>query len=196
MTIEYAPGATPLDPDDVAGLIPGLSTQADLNEFEAKNILQAVTWVTGRLGRRKSFVIDETEIRSLHRRMFGDTWRWAGRYRTRLTNIGIDPRDIPVQVRSLCDDVRHWVDHDTYPWPELPVRFHHQLVFIHPFPNGNGRHARLAADILAMSNGHAALSWGGGESLANAGALRSEYLEALREADRGDFRRLIRFARS
>jgi Fic-DOC domain mobile mystery protein B len=127
--------------------------------------------------------------------MLGETWRWAGRYRNKNTNIGLDFHLIREEVPKLCSDVTFWVDNDTYPWPDLAIRFHHRLVKIHPFVNGNGRHARLAADVLLEANGQSALPWGG-ESLVWATPEREEYLAALREADRNDYQRLAQFAQS
>lgn len=186
-------GATPLDPDTLEGLLPDLTTQVELNEFEERNIYEAVRWVFGRPAHRRDILTDKA-LRDLHRRMFDRTWQWAGTYRVRETNIGIAPFQIPTAVRNLCLDVREQIAHDAYPPIELTARFHHSLVSIHLFPNGNGRHARLAADCLCLERGWPVLSWGA-ESLTAAGAARREYIAALREADAHDFGRLIRFVR-
>jgi Fic-DOC domain mobile mystery protein B len=194
--INYPPGATPLDPDSAADLIPGLTTQGELNEFEARNILKAQRWARAHLKALRSEILTDTGLRHLHRRMLDETWKWAGEYRRLETNIGVDPRQISTQVPLLCQDAKFWIENSTFPWPELAARFHHRLVSIHPFPNGNGRHARLAADVLLMSNGRPSLTWGGGGSITQPGVQRDEYLAALRDADRNDYARLLRFAGS
>ncbi len=193
MDLEYPVGATPLDPDDLAGLIPPLSTQQDLNECEAVNILMAVEWAVNVDWRGRLLHVES--MREIHRRMFDQTWKWAGRFRTTEKNIGIASSQIASGLKALLDDVQYWIENETHPFDELAVRFHHRLVLVHPFVNGNGRHARLVADLLAQSRGHEPFSWGA-ESLVETGHTRQAYLEALRSADRHDIEPLISFARS
>lgn len=194
MKFDDVPGATPLDADTIAGLIPALSTQAELNEFEERNILAAIQWAPRSRILRADYP-NVTALRRLHREMFSRTWRWAGEFRRFDTNIGVAWPYISSDLQLLCDDVRYWVEHDTHPWDELGARFHHRLVSIHPFPNGNGRHARLAADILLRQHGQAPFTWGR-QSLTNAGAVRSAYIAALRAADLGELDRLLTFVRT
>jgi Fic-DOC domain mobile mystery protein B len=127
--------------------------------------------------------------------MLGDVWRWAGKFRTSQRNLGIDYWLIPVELRQLLDDCRTWIEFTSYPADEIAVRLHHRLVLIHPFPNGNGRHARLMADLLAMQFGLTRFSWGR-VSLRNPGLMRARYIEALRAADRHDIAQLLTFARA
>lgn len=195
MKLTYPPGATPLDPNDAQDLIPGITTQAELNEVEAATIANAQRWVDANLGALRTDILTDTGLRRLHERMFNEVWLWAGRYRKRQTNIGVEPNQIAERVRHLCDDVRYWVQNGIYEWPEIATRFHHKLVSIHPFPNGNGRHARLAADALLSANDQPLLTWGGRHPI-EAGALRTEYLTSLREADNHHYERLLRFAQS
>lgn len=194
MKFEDAPGATPLDPDAQAGLIPALSTQAELNEFEERNILAAARWARGSRSLRVDYP-NVTALKLLHRRMFDRTWRWAGEFRRVDTNIGIDWTRIPMELHGHCGNTRAWIDYRSYLWDELAVRFHHELVAIHPFLNGNGRHGRLATDILLRQHGQAPFTWGS-RSLIAAGAARGEYIAALREADAGLFDRLLAFVRT
>jgi len=191
---DYAPGATPLDPDSIAGLIPPLSTQAELNEFEEVNILSAIQWATRSRILRKDFP-NVSSLKRLHREMFKLTWKWAGDFRRVDTNIGIDWRYIQPDLHNLCEDTRYWVEHGSYPWDELGVRFHHRLVSIHPFPNGNGRHARLATDILLRQNRQTPFTWGS-QSLVADGTVRRTYIAALRRADIGDSAPLLAFVRT
>lgn len=194
MRLEYPPGATPLDPDEIDGLIPSLSTQRQLNEFEAQNIADAQRWASNS-SRLRSDLISVGGLRLLHERMFDDTWSWAGKFRQTEKNIGVDPARIQDDFNVLCGDVCYWIENGTYDWPEIAVRFHHRLVSIHPFPNGNGRHARLAANLLLDFNEQPRIPWGRGD-LVNAGALRDRYLSALRKADNHDYAPLLEFAQS
>lgn len=193
--LEFVPGATPLDPDAAAGLLPALTTQAELNEFEAVNILKARRWaMSSRSQLRRDYPTD-FGLRNLHQRMFDETWKWAGTYRTTDKNLGVPAYQIGEQVRNLCANVRAQVEYQAYPWPELAVRLHRDLVWIHPFENGNGRHARLAADFLLLYHQQPPLTWGQSTLVAD-DDTRQEYLVALREADGGDYSRLLRFAQS
>jgi len=193
MKFQYAPGATPLDPDETAGLLPThITTQGELNEWEQTNILEGARWA---LRQKKREVLDAGFLRELHRRMFGKTWRWAGNFRQSDKNIGVDWRQIPVQLHDLLQDVKAQIEFKSYSTDEIALRFHHRLVWIHLFANGNGRHARLAADLLVQKLGAPAFTWGG-RSLVEASEKRKQYLEALRAADGRDYRLLLEFARS
>lgn len=194
-------GATPLAPDDAKGLIPTwVATRADLNAVEQENIARALAWASMTpVMRSLQSLMTEESLKTLHARMFGDVWKWAGRYRQHDTNMGTHWPYISAQVRDLLDDVLAQVsDAENMPWPadELAVRFHHRLVVIHPFPNGNGRHARLVADLLVQALGAPTFTWGA-ENVNRTGDARRAYLDALRAADSEyDYRRLTAFARS
>lgn len=187
-------GSTPLHPDDQEGLIPAyISTRGELNEAEQRNILTA---------RRKHLrrppetdeVLDDLWLRHLHQDMFGEVWEWAGTYRRRTTNIGIDWQQIPIAVTGLVGDVRTWLDGGR-DGDESAVDMHRRLGEIHPFPDGNGRHARFTADLLAVSLGREPFSWGRSAERSPK-EVRTEYLTALRDADRGDLQPLVDFARN
>jgi Fic-DOC domain mobile mystery protein B len=194
-------GATPIDPDDAKGLIPTwVATRGDLNNAEQENIAKAIAWTSSRGGPHTAAeLLTDDAIRNLHRRMFGGVWKWAGTYRQHDTNMGAPWPYIPIQVRDLLADVLvQTSDLEHMPWPadELAVRFHHRLVVIHPFPNGNGRHSRLAADLLVELLGEPVFSWGA-QNLGEEGAARAAYLDALRRADRElRYAPLLAFARS
>ena len=184
--------ATPLESEEREGLRQSwISTRSELNQAEQANIAAGVAWANR--SRRKD-ILTEVFLRQLHTKMFGDVWSWAGEFRHTERNIGIDPVRIPIELRTLLDDVRYWVDQGTYPADEIAVRFHHRLVAIHPFPNGNGRTARMMADLLVVELGEEPFTWGR-VSLANAGQARSQYIEVLRKADRHDVAPLLEFAR-
>ena len=184
--------ATPLTPEEMRDLIPAhIAYRRELNEAEQENIVLAQAWA---LSRRRD-PLSEKFVKDLHRRMLGDVWRWAGKFRTSARNIGIDYWQIPVALRQLLDDAKAWIEYGTYAPDEIAVRFHHRLVQIHPFPSGNGRHSRLMADLLAMQLGRERFSWGRG-SLRTAGAARARYVEALRAADDHDIAPLLVFARA
>jgi Fic-DOC domain mobile mystery protein B len=173
-------------------LIPAhIAYRRELNEAEQENIARAQEWA---LGRRRD-LLSEKFIVALHKQMLGDVWRWAGKLRSSPRNIGIDYWLIPVELRRLLDDCKAWIRFNSYPPDEIAVRFHHRLVQIHPFPNGNGRHARLMADLLVMRLGCERFSWGR-ESLRDPGAARARYIDALRAADRHDVSQLLAFSRA
>lgn len=183
---------TPLTPEEREQLIPSyISLRRELNEAEQVNIGAALRWTRA----RKRNVLDAEFVSELHRRMFGDTRKWAGRYRTTARNIGIDAFNIPMEMRQLIDDVKYWVDHKTYAPDEIAVRFSHRLVAIHPFPNGNGRLSRLAGDLLVRQLGGAAFTWGRA-NLIDASETRARYVAALRAADNHEIALLLAFARS
>lgn len=184
--------ATPLTAEERADLIPAhIAYRTELNDAEQENIVRAQDWAL----RRRRDLLTEKFINDLHRHMLGDVWRWAGRFRTSEKNLGIPYYEIPVALRQLLDDTKAWIEHGAYPPDELAVRFHHRLVQIHPFPNGNGRHARLMADLLVMSLGGDRFSWGS-VNLQDVGALRRAYITALQAADNHDIGPLLAFARS
>ncbi len=185
-------GHTELSEEDRRGLIPTyIATRGDLFEAEQRNITDAM--VRSRPGLQQ--ILDDKYLRDLHRAMFGKVWEWAGTYRRRETNIGIGPAEIPVAVRTLVDDARAWVDQATYPTDELALRFHHRLVSIHPFPDGNGRHGRVAADLLGSALGGKQFTWGAGLEI-ETDDLRARYISALRQADDHDIAALLEFARA
>lgn len=190
-----ADGQTPLDPEEAAQILrSAITTHGELDTVEQENIARAVQWA---FNRKRPFdaVLDEPFLRRLHQRMFGDVWRWAGTYRQTPRNIGVDAWLIPQEVAGLIGNARYSVERNTYDPTEVSVRFHHRLVAIHPFANGNGRHSRLAADLLIASLDGEPLSWGSRLEL-DAAAIRARYIAALRSADANDLADLIAFARS
>ena len=184
--------ATPLTPEERRDLLPSYITNRDqLNEVEQRGIATADRWAFS----RKRDVLDERFLLSLHRRMFQDVWKWAGAFRTTPRNIGVEAYQIGVDLRHLLDDVLYWVEHSTYPPDEIALRFHTRLTWIHPFPNGNGRHARLSADLLIVTLGADRFSWGGG-ALVDDDELRKTYIEAVRAGDQHILGPLLAFART
>lgn len=160
IAFDYAPGATPLDPDEAAGLLPShIANHAQLNEWEMINILEGERWA---FSRRHKKMLENEFIRRLHKRMFGDTWRWAGSFRTTEKNIGIDPLQIQPALHNLCEDVKTQIEYQSYPLDEIAARFSHRLVAIHPFANGNGRLSRTIADLLLVQHGAERFTWGAG----------------------------------
>ncbi|ONH53906.1 mobile mystery protein B [Pseudomonas cedrina] len=191
--LELKPGQTPLDPDEVAGLKPRhIATQGELDEWEAQNIVKASRWIARQ---RKLDVLNDHFRRELHAKMFDDTWKWAGTFRKSDKNIGCDWTQIAVNLRQLLDNMAYWLEHNVFPPEEVAVRFHHRLVWLHAFPNGNGRHARLMTDCLLRQCGLAPFSWGRG-NLVTATEVRQRYIQALRAADANDYALLLAFVRS
>lgn len=193
LELDNSPGQTPLDPDEAAGLTAKhITTEGDLNEWEQANILEAVKWLATK---RHPEVLTEGFCRERHKRMFGKTWKWAGQFRRSDKNIGVDWRQVAVRLREVFDDTRYWFEHGVYSTDEAAVRFHHRLVSVHPFANGNGRHARLMTDVLLKTSGAPPFSWGG-QNLVGPVEARTRYLDALRAADVGDIGPLTKFVRS
>jgi len=189
---EQDDSSTPLSSEEREGLIPSYITlRGELNEAEQANILEADAWAFS----RKRDVLDQHFLNTLHQRMYGNVWRWAGAYRKSQKNIGVDYYKIPTELRALLENCRYWLEHDTYPSDEIAARFHHRLVSIHCYPNGNGRHARLAADRLLTSLKRDRFSWGSA-NLIDASATRAAYVAALRAADNHDYGPLFAFVRS
>ncbi len=185
-------GATPLTEEELADLIPSYITlRPELNEAEQNNIIEAEEWAFS----RKRNVLDESFLKNLHKRMFSRVWKWAGTFRQSAKNIGVDAYKIPTDLRHLLDDCRYWIEHGTYELDEIAARFHHRLVLTHPFPNGNGRHARTAADLLLAALGRPRFTWGRA-NLVNAGDTRDAYIAALHAADNHDIAPLLAFVRS
>jgi len=195
MNEENPEGSTALRPSEEEGLIPShITLRSELNELEQVNILEAETWLQTR--KRLSSALDPLFLKSLHRRMFGKIWKWAGHYRKSDRNIGVPWPMISSQLEHLCREATAWRDEQAFTSDELAIRFHHKLVWIHCYPNGNGRHARLAADLLIMELGGTRFSWGGGASLESSSDVRKRYIDSLKEADQHDHRALLAFARS
>jgi Fic-DOC domain mobile mystery protein B len=185
-------GHTELTEEDRLELVPTyIATRGELFDAEQRNIADALL----RRAPTVAQILDDKYLRDLHKLMFERVWKWAGLYRRRETNIGIDPDQIPAAVRTLVLDAQAWVEYGTYEPHELAVRLHHRLVAIHPFPNGNGRHGRIAADYLIAALDHERFSWGAGLEVGTE-ALRAAYLHALKRADEGDIAELLVFARA
>lgn len=191
--IDYPEGATPLDPDEMGGLMhKHVTTLGQLNQLEQGNIQSGLQWL-GSI--RNKDILDEQFVRKLHKRLFGDVWKWAGKFRTTNKNIGVDWENISVELRTLLDDVKYWIENNTYLPKEIAVRFHHRLVKIHPFPNGNGRHARIIADaLLTKVMDEPPISWADKEDLQSIEDRRNEYISALKEADNENYDPLFDFA--
>lgn len=193
MKFIFPEGATPLEQEELKDLIPiHLTTQEELNAWEERNILNAQQWAF----KKKQNIISIEFIKNLHKHMFNKTWKWAGKFRHSEKNIDISWYAIPTKIKELCDDIEYYLEHKTYSKDEIAIRFHHRLVWIHAFPNGNGRHARLIADLLIVKQGNPRFTWGMNQNLYKASPVRAQYIDALQLADRGDYSKLIIFARS
>lgn len=192
------PGGTPLDPDEAEGLRQRhVTTRQELNELEQANVQLGLEWATRVVlgGSRRRDVLTEPFLFELHERMFGEVWTWAGQTRRTNKNLGIEWPKIRPALRDLVEDARVWRDREVYAPDDLAVRFHHRLVSIHPFPNGNGRHSRMMADLISLHLGQPRFTWGGG-LLTSPSDVRAQYIRALQTADRGDLDPLLSFARS
>lgn len=196
LELEYIDGQTPIDEAEKEGLlIETISTKLDLDEFEQLNIEEALQWVFSKKFKAKQ-VFTEKFICDLHKRMYGNIWAWAGQFRKTNKNIGVDRHQIATQLKMLCDDALFWIENNTYPPIEIAIRFKHRIVSIHCFPNGNGRHSRLMADIIIEKLfGEDPFSWGT-SNLSKASNSRATYLKAVKLADQHDYNLLLDFAKS
>lgn len=196
LDLEYIDGQTPIDEEEKEGLrIETISTKGELDEFEQLNIEEALQWVFGRKFKLKQ-VFTEKFICNLHKRMYGNVWDWAGEFRNTNKNIGVDKHQIPMQLKMLCDDALFWVKNETYPPEEIAIRFKHRTVSIYCFPNGNGRHSRLMADIIIEKLfAEEPFSWGAA-NLSKANDTRKSYLKAVKAADLNNYQPLLEFSRS
>jgi len=193
---QYVAGQTPLDEEEKRDLIPSIVAREDLDAFEQENILEARKWLMQKSVLAKQDIFTERFLLGLHSRMYGHVWKWAGTYRKTNKNIGVERFLIPIELHQLLGDANYWLEHETYPISDLAVIFHHRLVKIHLFPNGNGRHARMCADAIAAKYGGEKLSWGGNSDITKPDDIRKRYIAALREADRGNYEPLLAFAKS
>ena len=192
MKMEYLDGETPLDPDEMEGLkYPHIQTRGELNQLEQHNIQEGYKWLARQ--RKHKDLFTEAFILDLHKQLLGQVWSWAGSFRRTEKNIGVDPLVIGVELRKLLEDARYWVEHETYTREEFAARFHHRLVNIHPFPNGNGRHARIMTDVVLESVLDVLpIEWGA-RTLDVEGEHRQNYIDVLRAADKDDYLPLIDF---
>jgi Fic-DOC domain mobile mystery protein B len=190
----YPEGATPLDLNEIEGLkLLHVQTQSELNALESANINEGLQWLKKL---RRPDVFSRDFVLELHRRLFGDVWDWAGKYRRTGKNIGVDPHNISVELQLAIDDAKYWVEHTTYHPQEIAIRFHHALTKIHPFPNGNGRHARIIAEaILEKHFRTKRFGWLENNQLGNNSPSRTRYIQALKDADRDDFSALLAFTK-
>ena len=196
LNIDYDEGQTPLDEDEKDGLkILTIATRNELDEFEQQNIEEAIQWTLKRKIKTEA-ILTEDFIRKIHLKMYGNVWKWAGEFRKTNKNIGVDKWQIATELKTLLEDTKYWIENNIYSDDEIAIRFKHRLVSIHCFPNGNGRHSRLMADIIAEKVfGKKVFSWGA-SNLSRQNETRKLYLIAIRKADRGDIELLLDFARS
>lgn len=194
LDLGYIEGQTPIDEDEKEGLkIETISTKGELDEFEQLNIEEALQWVLGR-NFKPNQIFTEKFIRNLHKRMYGNVWAWAGEFRRSNKNIGVDKNQISIRLKMLCDDAIFWLTNETFPPKEIAIRFKHRLVSIHCFPNGNGRHSRLMADIIIEKIfKEPPFSWGA-SNLSKANDTRKAYLKAVKAADLNDYQPLLEFS--
>ena len=195
LDLDYAEGQTPLDEDEKEGLlIPSITTRVELDEFEQLDVEKAIEWLLA-VKLNISKILSEDFVKGLHKRMFGDIWKWAGEFRKTNKNIGVDKFIIGMELKNLLDDCNYWIENKVFSEDEIAVRLSHRMVHIHPFANGNGRHSRLMADVLVTKGfGKPYFTWGS-VSLTKQSEARIKYLRALRDADKNDYKSLIEFSR-
>lgn len=195
LDFKYIDGQTPLNEEEKEGLlIKSITTRGELDELEQLNIEKTIEWTLNNKSKSNK-ILTEDFIKSVHKKMLGDVWEWAGKFRRSEKNIGVDWIKIGVELRMLLDDTKFWIDNNTYPPDEIAIRFKHRLVNIHCFPNGNGRHSRIMADIIIESVfGEEVFTWNN-SNLVKPDNVRDEYIDSIRKADNGIIEPLLEFAR-
>ncbi len=192
--VDYPEGATLIDPDEAVDLLlTHITTRSELDRWEQDNIVEALIWLDKTT---PTDILNEQFVKELHQRMFANVWKWAGHFRRSDKNVGKPWYQISTNLKNLCDDVRLWIELQEYPPDEMAIRFHHRLVLIHPFPNGNGRHARLMTDLLLENILNCSRFTWGSEDLSRAGNARQRYIAALHAADKHNYELLRRFVRT
>ena len=194
LNLKYLKGQTPLDDEEKDGLrIKTITIQKELDEFEQMNIEKAVEWII-HSNLKQDKVLSEKFIKDLHRKMYGDVWKWAGEFRNTEKNIGIKWTLIAIELKCLIDDAKYWIENKTYSPEEIAIKFKHRIVQIHCFPNGNGRHSRMMADIIMESIFSKEVFTWNQSNMVKADETRKNYITALREADNGNIKLLVEFA--
>ncbi len=195
LDFKYIDGQTPLSEEEKEKLlIKSITTRGELDELEQLNIEKAIEWILNKKI-SKDKILTEEFIKSVHKKMLGDVWEWAGKFRKSEKNIGVDWIRIGVELRMLLDDTNYWIENNTYPPDEIAIRFKHRLVNIHCFPNGNGRHSRVMADIIIeFVFGKDVFTWNN-SNLVKPDNARKEYIDSIRKADNGTINPLLEFAR-
>lgn len=195
LTLSYQDGQTPLDEEERGGLlIKPITIHSELDEHEQLNIEKSVAWlIQARLSTQK--ILSESFIKILHKKMLGQVWSWAGEFRESEKNIGVSWMNIETELRYLLDDTQFWIKNNTYQPDEIAIRFKHRLVNIHCFPNGNGRHSRIMADLIIESIFKMEVFTWNHSNMVKPDQTRKRYIEAIRQADIGDINPLIQFAR-
>lgn len=196
LELQYAYGQTPLDEEEKEGLkIKSITSQGELDEFEQLNIEKAVEW-TIHSNLKPDRILTEKFVKDLHKKMYNDVWKWAGKFRTSNKNIGIEWIQIGIELKKLLDDTKYWLENSTFSQEEIAIRFKHRIVAIHCFPNGNGRHSRMMADIIMDSIFRKEIFSWHKSNMVKADDTRKEYIDALRKADNGNINPLIEFAKN
>lgn len=196
LNINYIQGQTELDEEEKEGLlIKSITTREELDEFEQQNIEKAIQWTFVKKFKKEQ-LLTEKFIRDLHKKMYGDVWKWAGQFRSSEKNIGVKSYLIPIELRNLLDDCLFWIDNNTYSHEEIAIRFKHRLVSIHCFPNGNGRHSRLIADLIMEKIFRDPFFTWGRNDLVRQTDTRTTYIKAVKLADKNEIQPLIAFAKS
>lgn len=196
LNIEYLDGQTPLDEAEMEGLlIKSITTREELDEFEQQNIEKAIQWTFNKKLKREQ-LLSEAFIKNLHKRMYGDVWKWAGKFRNTEKNIGVKSYKISSALKQLFDDCLYWMNHNTYSDEEIAIRFKHRLVSIHCFSNGNGRHSRLMADLIIEKLFSKPFFTWGGNNLVKKNSNRDKYILAVKKGDANEIHPLLDFAKS
>ncbi len=91
--------ATPLDPAQRAALLQTwITTRNDLNEAEQENIVKGAAWARRRRGAKPADMLNNDYVKTLHKQMFGEVWKWGGTYRQNELNMA----SLRISSRPRC----------------------------------------------------------------------------------------------
>ena len=174
-------GQTPID--DISGLKLNITTQEELNRAEYENYKKAYQEYRLKKITPNLAPFTFSWLCQVHFEMLGDVWEWAGEIRRSEKTIGFPCHKIGSSIHQLLDELQQW-EKEKIPITEITVRLHFHLVTIHPFENGNGRWARLAANIYLRKNGVGFINWPA--QMDEIKTFRPKYIEALKRAEKGN----------
>ena len=184
-------GETPLD--DLSGALVDIKTRQELDELEHKNNNKAYAKYLLMNPSKKALPMTYQSLCEIHKDMFGEVWSWAGEKRTSEKNLGVSPVKIGSEIHRFLHELHQW-EKEGAPPSEIAAKMHHRLVAVHPFENGNGRWARLVTNLYLHKNGQPLIQWPTDPDFVEK-VFRPQYLAALKSADKGDYKPLLKLHR-
>jgi Fic-DOC domain mobile mystery protein B len=179
-------------PFDGSGLkIKSIKTRRQLNEAEFESILRVTKKYLMSKPSQKLAPFTFGWLLELHREILGSIWSWAGEIRTTQKNIGVSANIVTAElgVIAIESEKRHSETGDLV--IATAAEFHHRAVWVHPFEDGNGRWARLLANIWLMQHDQPVIIWPASDLRDTESPIRGEYIAAMKHADLRNYGPLI-----